>query len=416
MDRVVDTFLLNSNNKFIGKINNLNEGLYYFIHGNENQNIYLEPKDSLMLRLNTWAFDESLVFAGKGAERNNILIDCFLEDEKEKKLFYKFNKLEPKQFKLKVDSLINTKSITYNEYLLNHPDETVSFQEILKIALTYTTFARVEKYPIIYAKYSKNENFPKIDESFYNHRNNIEINKDFLMYYPPYSRYVINYLYNETYDLGHAPMKSEYSSKFTFDLLNIINNKITSKKSKNSFLRQTLISHFYNKSSCNLNTETFDTFFRLSTNEKDKELVENLIYDTKAITINKNLPDFEITDYTNSKYNISDIIKDKNTLLFFWNPEFVSKDYIVSRFKYLSTKYPDVKFIEVNIDGDKNNRLKNLDIKNQFYLDSNSEAHLFLTSKMPRSILINNEGNVINSFANISSYNLNPFLKELNKN
>ena len=91
MDKVIDTMYLEKDNRFIGKLNVINEGLYYFVHGDENQYIYLEPQDSLMLRLNTWDFDESIVFAGKGAERNNILIDCFLEEEKDNKMFYQLN-------------------------------------------------------------------------------------------------------------------------------------------------------------------------------------------------------------------------------------------------------------------------------------------------------------------------------------
>ena len=208
MDKVIDTFALDSNNKFIGKIKNADEGVYYFIHGNENQHIYLEPEDSLMLRLNTWDFDESLVFAGKGAERNNILVDCFLENEKERTIFYKFNKLEPYVFKSKVDSLLAVKLETFKKYLLNHPDETKGFQEILKISLTFPTFSRLEKYPMMYAKYAENGNFPKLNTSFYEYRNNIQINKDTLMYYPPFSQYIRNYLYNETYALGHAPINS----------------------------------------------------------------------------------------------------------------------------------------------------------------------------------------------------------------
>ena len=64
-DHLIDSFPLNKQGKFLGKITDLNEGLYYFVHGNENQHVYLEPKDSLMLRLNTWDFDESIVFTGK---------------------------------------------------------------------------------------------------------------------------------------------------------------------------------------------------------------------------------------------------------------------------------------------------------------------------------------------------------------
>ncbi len=108
-DKIIDTLLLNDRNKFLATYDNLDEGLYYIEHGNENQYVYLEPKDSLMLRLNTWDFDESLVFAGKGAERNNILIDIFLEVENERKLFYQLNNLEPRAYKNKIDSIINFK-------------------------------------------------------------------------------------------------------------------------------------------------------------------------------------------------------------------------------------------------------------------------------------------------------------------
>lgn len=415
-EKVIDTFFLNSNNKFIGNIKNVTEGLYYFVHGNENQHIYIKPKDSLMLRLNTWDFDESLVFAGEGAERNNMLIDCFLDNEREINLFYYYYRLKSDKFKAKVDSLIKIKTTTYNNYVNNHNDEANGYKEILKIALTYPIYSRIEKYPIMYAKYSEDGNFPVVDNSFYNFRKNVDLNKDFLINYPPYSHYVTNFLYNKTYSLGHLPMKSEYSSKFTIDLLNTIDKNITSESSKNAFLKQTVISHFYNKSNCDINTEVFNIFLKLSTNDDDKKLVENLVNDSKSIIVNEKLPNFEITDYLNIKHKISNIIKNKNTFIFFWSHEFVSDSYIVSRIRYLSNRYPNIKFIQVNIDGNPNDRILKLDIKNQYYLDKDSKAHEFLTSKMPRSILLNKDGKVVNGFASISSYNLEPYLKELNKN
>lgn len=416
MEKVIDTFFLNSDNKFFGKLKNADEGLYYFIHGNENQHIYIEPEDSLMIRLNTWDFDETLVFAGKGAERNNILIDCFLEDEKQKTFFYKYNRLEPKEFKEKVDYLINLKLNTYNNYVNNHPDETRGYKEVLKVALTYPILSRVEEYPIIYAKYSKDGSFPKITDSLYSYRNSINFNKDSLMYYPPYSQYIRNYLYNETYSLGHSPMKRNYSSKFTLDLLNTINNKIESQNTKNAFLKQTLISHFYNKSTCNVNLESFNLFLELSTNEKDKELIKSLLNDSKAISAEENIPDFEVIDYANSNHSIYDVLNNKNTFLLFWNPEYYSESYLVSRINYLSNRYPNINFNTIKIQGTGNDRIKKLDIKNQFYLKSDNTAHKFLTSKMPRTILVNRKGKVINGYASISSYNLIPYLEDLNKN
>jgi hypothetical protein len=416
MEKVIDTFFLDTKNKFIGKIKNANEGLYYFTHGDENQYVYIEPEDSLMLRLNTWDFDESLVFAGKGAERNNILIDCFLENEKDLKQFFQYYKLPPLYFKTKVDSLLTLKMLTYKDYMYNHPEETTGYKEVLKTGLTYPIYSRLERYPIMHAKYANKGKFPELNKSFYNFRKKVTINKDSLMYYPPYSRYVKNYLYNETYSLGHAPMKTKYSSQFTVDLLKIIDQKIDLDQTKNIILKQTIINHFFNKSSCDINTSAFDTFFKLSTNEDDKILILKLVKDTEFIHQTKTLPNFKLTDYNGTNRKIFDVIKNKNTVLFFWSPKYVSHAYIVSRINGLSNNYPNIKFIQVKIDGNNNDRIRKLDIKNQYYLTSNSDAHQFLTSKMPRAILINKKGKVINGYASISSRNLNPYLKELNKN
>ena len=98
----IDTFFLDKNNSFLGEIPTLHEGLYNFKHGNEKQYIYLNPKDSLLIRLNTWNFDETLVFSGIGAERNNLLIDSFLESENDKKVFLSDYDLPPSEFNSKI--------------------------------------------------------------------------------------------------------------------------------------------------------------------------------------------------------------------------------------------------------------------------------------------------------------------------
>src|SRR5680860_46605 len=66
-EKVIDTLMLDKSNRFLKKIPSLEEGLYTFKHGNDLQYIYLEPSDSVLVRLNTWDFDQSLVFSGKGS-------------------------------------------------------------------------------------------------------------------------------------------------------------------------------------------------------------------------------------------------------------------------------------------------------------------------------------------------------------
>jgi hypothetical protein len=414
-DKLIDTLYLNNRNKFLGTYKNLDEGLYYFQHGNENQYVYLEPKDSLILRLNTWDFDESLVFVGKGAERNNILIDIFLETENERKLFYQLNKLAPLVYKNKIDSIINFKLGTYNEYKETHPKETASYFKILKIALTHPIYSRVERYPINHVYSSRKESFPETDSSFYAHRTDLDYNNNALMYYTPYARYITNYLYNVTYAMGHKPMKDEFSSDFTVDLLNTIDNKISSSDSKNAFLKRTVLDHFYRKSSCNINKSAFDTFFILSSNEEDKLLIQNLLKDNKVVHKGDEIKGFKISDFTNYAINIEDFTINKNSVLLFWNKNYISKSFISTRIPFLQKEYPLLNFAVIEIDGNNTNRIKNIDIKNQYFIDSKTLKNNFLTSKMHRTILVNKNGIVENGYAAISSGNIDKQLKELSK-
>lgn len=398
-DIALDTFYLNQNNTFLGEIPYINEGLYYFKHGNEHQYVYLEPRDSLLIRLNTWDFDESLVFSGIGAERNNLLIDCFLETEKDEKAFYSYYDLSPLKFRIKVDSTENLKLDRFNEYVSAYPKVSDKFKNIFKIALTFPLYTRVENYPMAHSVKMNDGIHNKINNHFYKHRDNISLDQDSIMYFYAYRDFIISHLYNEVHSLGHKISSDE----FTTDLLKTIARKIKNENSKNSMLRQAVITHFYSKSSSDINKKPFNTFLNLSTNLKDKKLVNQLLKDINKIQIGVVLHDFMITDFNQTKKSIKTIIKDKNTVLFFWNPEYMSKKFIGSRVEFLSKKYPSLKFIGVKINGDPKDRMKELDIKSQFYLELDSKANNFMTSGMPRTILINKKGKVTNGFASISS-------------
>lgn len=413
-DRVIDTLFLDAQNNFFTKLDITTGNLFYFTHGYENQYVYLQPKDSLLLRLNTWDFDESLVFSGKGAERNNMLIDSFLDEESEENQRYDFNKLSSDKFKEKIDSIIENRLLLFNEFVTNHPLESEDFKKVLKVSMIYPLYSSMEKFPILHAKFTENESLPEVNKSFYEFRERVTINDDSLFYFPPYSKYVRNYLYNETYSLGYLPMKKNYSAQFTSDLLTTINKKISEKTIKNVFLKQTVVSHFYNKSSCDFNQEPFAKYFELSSDENDKIEVKKLIDDAKAITINQKLENFSVSDYLHKEKLIHEVIAGKNACLFFWNPAYVSESYLVSRINFLSKSYPNIVFIPIKIDGNKELRVENLDIKNQFYITDDSKANDFLTCKMPRSVLVDKNGIVVNGYASISSININAFLEKLN--
>lgn len=88
---------------------------------------------------------------------------------------------------------------------------------------------------------------------------------------------------------------------------------------------------------------------------------------------------------------------------------------ISTRIPYLQNKYPSLNFAVIEIDGDNTNRIKDIDIKNQYFINSKTLENNFLTSKMHRTILVNKNGIVENGYAAISSGNIYKQLKELSE-
>jgi hypothetical protein len=232
------------------------------------------------------------------------------------------------------------------------------------------------------------------------------------MFFYAYRDYVLSNLYNKVNSLGY----DLNSDEFTVNLLKVISTELNDENSKNSMLRKIFIRHFYWKSSRNINKNIVNTYLDLSTNLQDKKLIANLTSDVKKIEEGVVINNFNIIDYNKSPKSIKKLIKNKKSVLYFWNPEYLGKDFIASRIKYLSKKYPDLKFIGVKIAGNNKDRILKLDIKSQYYLESSSKASSFLTSKLPRTILINKKGVVINSYASLSSRNIFNQIEELANN
>ncbi|MEP5913204.1 MAG: transaldolase, partial [Flavobacteriaceae bacterium] len=88
-DSYIDSVKLDDGNRFAFNLQAIEEGLYHFDHSPELQYLYLQEGDSILIRLNTVEFDESLVFSGQGSEINNFLVEMYLAHEKEEPLIYK---------------------------------------------------------------------------------------------------------------------------------------------------------------------------------------------------------------------------------------------------------------------------------------------------------------------------------------
>lgn len=407
---VIDSIQLQQDNTFLGKLTNIKTGLYVFRHGPELQYVFLESKDSLLIRLNTWDFDESLVFSGINADRNNALIDAFLQSEKDEKQFYSFFKLPYKEFKRKIDSTKNVKHIFFENYKTQNEETSNAFLSLLKVAIMYPVYQKIESYSMYNSKRKKPQKLDSL--TLYSYRDKINLKLDSLLFFPPYYNLVINQIYNDTHKRTGL---QDFSDEFNAELLRCINEKIESDKAKSKLLRHSTIWHFYRKSSCTIDTKTFDTFFSLSTNEEDKKEVQLLLNDAKSARKNDKLPHFTLVSSEGKLEQSLNLTRNKNAVLYFRNTEYSSDEWVVSRINYLIKKYPKINFYVININEDNKNYIEKLATKNQYYLNKDSEAHSFLTSKFSRMILVNKNGTIENGFGGLSSQIVDTQIASLEK-
>lgn len=406
-EEVIDSVVLNPDNTFTGKLKDLTAGLYFLKHGAEFQYIFLEPQDSLLLRLNTWDFHQSLVFSGSNAEINNALNENLLINEKEYKDFYRYNTYNAAKFLKTLDSLTNIKHKYINSFTVNHPRILPEFLDILKVAMFYPLYTKLENYAIN----NRLKDNPEIinEDRFTAHRSNLNINNDSLVFFYPYRKYVFD---NIKYDVHTKNIKDE-SDAFIEAILETIDEKIDAEKFKNRLLKNTIIRHFYTRSSCNLNQDAVDLFSKFSSNRTDKKEIDYLLNDVKFITKNTKLPNFQLYSPQGSMESINKLTEGSKAVIYFINKEYTPDKWLASRMNYLIKKYPTVNFLVINIEEEKNKYISGLNIKHQFYLHQKSSAHKFLTSKYPRMVLVNSKGIVKNGFCALSSKKIEKQIAEL---
>ena len=402
-----DTIYLKKDNSFLGSYKNFKKGLYLFEHGPEHQYVYLEPKDSLLFRLNTWDFDESLVFSGKDAVRNNILIESFLQTEQDNKNFSKFYNLPQEIFLKKVDSLKRIKQNIIDNYKNNDDAVSNDFIEILNISLLYPIYANLEQYAI---HNFKKDNPEKLVDSYFDYRSDINSKKDSLIFFSPYYSFLIDKLYNDVY------LKKDRSANFTVDLLNNIDSNIASEEIKNKLLYNTVVRHFFKEPNQKNKNEMFFTFFKLNTDIAQKKNIQRLINDLKVLHTGEKLPSFNLVNAKGEEKNISEIAGNKNTFILFKDYKHASDEWIASRTNYLIRKNPEVNFVVVNLCTPSKRYTKKIDIKYQYTLPKKSTVCDFSSSKFPRVVLIDNKGVITNGYTSLSSKGINLEVSNLHKN
>jgi hypothetical protein len=411
---VIDSALLNQDNRFSFHIDNIKEGLYHFDH-NEYQYIVLEKGDSLMVRLNTLDFDESLVFTGKGAIKNNFLMDMFLIYEDEEKAVNKYSELDAGDFMAKIDSLRAMKQELLKD--LNE-EQTLSplSLHIAQSAINYRYFTDMEEYPFIHRRRTGKDYIEKLPAQFYTFRENISYNDSLLTYYSPYFNYLITHFNNMALgacknDCKKHNQNYSRSTHYSIHKLKLIDSLVTKNKTvRDNLTRNAAFSYLLARHNAEENSEFMTAFKKYAVHNQHHEEIDAFYHNVQQMQKGLEIPPLHLVTINGEKLTLSTDHYKKNTVFYFWN--YHQRNHlsnVLTRIHNLKAKYPEFDYIGINVNNDQAHWLQNIasikdpkDVENQYRTDNVDELLSTLVIKnLNKVIVVDKDGKIEEGFANI---------------
>jgi hypothetical protein len=400
--KVIDSAKLDPNNKFRMKLDSIEIGLYTFNHGPEFQYLYLEPSDSLLIYLNTWDFDETLIFSGKGSAKNNFLINLYLEQEKiEKDFQYEFE-LNEEEFSKKIDERKEKLLENYNQLIESEGKKPSEFFDLLaKTGINIPFYYLKEHYAYSHQRALKLNETTELSDDFYNYRKEIDLNIESLLDYSWYVSYVVTYLYNLAYVKKYDNPEKD---NIQLNYMEVVKEKITIESFKNKLLARAMWGSLTYKDVSKEDMKTIeDFFFDNCTGESYLTELKKSIEQRNILVCGEELPKLTVYNINDEEVVLNNIAKGSNTIIYFWPTDLGGIELLNESLTYYKKNYPEVLFI--GIERNKNNddwkefvQKKELPIDTQYKIAKNSEAYSWFEGEMARTIIINDKGNVENGY------------------
>lgn len=420
----VDTLYLDSDNRFFYTFENLSPGLYSFVHGGEYQVVLLEPNDSVMIRLNTFDFDESLVYTGRGSRKNNFLIELFIDLEEEDKMMYDLGDLDPTSFQDTLVSLANMHHEKLNAFLAKH-SSSETFIKISRASIDYSMYARKELYPFRYYNSKEIRNKEGLPENFFAYRSEIDYNNSDLRDFYPFYNFLFPHIDNLALDsyFDHNKDITYFNrSDLNYNLykLEVIDSLIKDEGIKNNLLKYKTRNYLAYNVTYDESQQMYVSFMEKCNNKDDIAYIKDLNDVLITLQPGNVFPEIKLVDANDDVIPISTLF-DKPTVVYFWSKS------IKSHFKNSHKKveelrvlYPNINFVSININSENTDvwkrllRQNNCDLKGEYrflYPDESKKA--LAINYINKVMIVGTNHNIIKSNAQMFDWEFNKELDAL---
>ena len=401
----LDTLFLNESNRFSGKLKNPEAGIYVFKHPPENQVMYLEPGDSTLIWVNTLAFDESINFSGKGAEKSNFITNIYLLNQKNNDLVLSYYKLEPKEFARKTDSIRKVRQQELDKLNLKK-EFSKEFYKLAKTSIDYEYYDLRERYALLIHKYQR-EYIAKIPADFQEYREDINFNDEQFQDYYVYLNLIDDYIRSVSVEYCNENNISRASCSNLMSLENIkrrilmTDSLIQNKNIKNPFLERLAAQGIIFSAS----KEEIESILKL---------IEEVDYEGNGLPDLKQMAEIQGSLLPGNNigelklvHSNGDVVQLKNIstkpiITFHWSLSEPGHYRMAHRIiKDLRFKYPEINFIGINIDKDQTEIWKKVtknnsyDPKFEYKPDTIRVEERLLKNYLNKMLFMNSSGTII---------------------
>ncbi|MFS4468194.1 transaldolase [Maribacter sp. 2210JD10-5] len=412
-NKVVDSAQLDGNNRFSFKLDNLENGLYHFNHAPEYQYVYLEKGDSLLLRLNTSDFDESLVFSGTNEEINNFLLELFLANEEEELDMYRtYYNLEAEAFSDQIN-LLRISKLKDLDNLKLESDFSEEAYNMAKASINYTYYRYSEVYPFEHKRKLRETVLHELPKDFYGYRKNISYDNKSLNYLRPYYDFMKSHLGNLSYmtcseNCGIKGKVVKNQLHFNQHKLQVIDSLVVEKELRDNLFRNVAFNYLLKEHDAPENNKMFiENFQKVSENNMHIEEIENLYNGIRNIQPKKPLPNVKVISLDGQNLSLAEIAKNKNVIFYFWSA--TDKNHYKNIFKRaaeLQSGKTDYELIGINIRTEPKNwkglvQTYGLDPNKQFRATNFEELSEKLVLYPMNKCIIAKDTLIVDAFSNI---------------
>lgn len=416
-NEVIDSIRLDKKNRFFVQFDSLAPGMYSFKHEPEYQYVYFDKNDSIMVRVNTRDFDNSVVYCGRGDQKNNFLMEQYLKTEKDKNRIFEAFDYDIDKFTKTIDSSYDLATKFYNakkeEIKWNN-----EFDVYAKAGLDFPYYSRRELYPTVHKMRTGNDVFESIPADYYDYRKMVDCNNAALSYYSPFVMYLSHMLNN----MGAINYHNHFSEvdlalKTNINKMNIADTLIKNEKVKNTILNNIAFSYLLEDQNM-VNNQTFlATYHKYSTDKSQKNEITKIGNAIQLLKAGNKLPEVTLLDRNGNKVS-SNTFTNKKTVIFFWTANAISHlEAAHKKILAFQKSHPDYQFIGINLN-DTQEEWKRLLGKYKFdnipeYRCANFEdiKSKWVITKIHRTIILGNNGTIKNAFTNIFELNFEDNLK-----